>query len=112
MSRGRLRELSDPDAVRRAGQDLSSTAVKGVDLTSFVPSYWQSVKIETTFFLGCRFDGLESEAVLGAKGATVLPRFTGLPYEPFPYRLYFPDELLCKLPTGITLVQSFFCIYL
>jgi predicted Rossmann-fold nucleotide-binding protein len=112
MPRGRLRELSDPEAVRRAGQDLSSTAVKGVDLTSFSSSYWQSVEIETTFFLGCRFDGVESQAVLEAKGAVVLPHFSGLPYEPFQYRLYSPDELLRKLSTGLTVDQTIYCDYL
>jgi predicted Rossmann-fold nucleotide-binding protein len=112
MPEKRLREISDPEGVKRAGQDLSSTAIKGVDLTDFSSSYWESVRIEKTFFLGCRFNGFGSTAVLEAKGATVLPRFTGLPYEPFQYRLYSPDELLRMLPTGLTVDQTIYCDYL
>jgi predicted Rossmann-fold nucleotide-binding protein len=108
----RLRELSDIDAVRNAGEDLKSTVVKGVDLTSCGPSYWQRTKIHTTFFLGCRFDGSRSQSVLEEKGAIVVPRFEELPYEPFQYRLYSPDELLRALPTGVTVDQTIYCDYI
>ena len=74
--------------------------------------YWASIKIDSTFFLGCRFDGSESRLVLEKKGAIVLPRFTGLPYEPFQYKLYTPDDLLRKLETGITVDQTIYCDYL
>jgi hypothetical protein len=112
MSGRRLKEISDPEGVKKAGQDLGATVIKGVNLTSFSSSYWKNVKIDATFFLGCWFDGMESPSVLQAKGAIVLPRFTGLPYEPFQYRLYSPDELLYKLPTGLTVDQTIYCDYL
>jgi predicted Rossmann-fold nucleotide-binding protein len=75
-------------------------------------SYWQNVEIEETFFLGCLFDGFQIQALLVEKGAIVLPRFSGLPYEPFQYELYSPDDLLRKLSTGLTVDKTIYCDYL
>jgi hypothetical protein len=41
-----------------------------------------------------------------------LPPFTGIPYEPFRYRLYTPDELLRKSSTGLTTDQTIYCDFL
>ena len=100
------------EKLKTPGRTSASTAVKGVDLRELDASYWASVKIDSTFFLGCRFEGSESRLVLERKGAIVLPRFTGLPYEPFQYKLYTPDDLLRKLETGLTVDQTIYCDYL
>jgi predicted Rossmann-fold nucleotide-binding protein len=108
----RLREFSDLEEVKKAGRDLSFTAIKGVNLTSLDRTYWEEVKIANTFFLGCEFENLDIQALLQARGATVLPPFTGLPYEPFRYRLYTPDELLRKSSAGLTTDQTIYCDFL
>ena len=108
----KLRELSDIDAVKRAGKDLTSTVIKGVDLRSFNQDYWAATTISTTFFLGCTFDGIKSETVLDEKGAIIVPRFDGLPYEPFRYRLYSIDDLLRKSSSGVTVDREIYCDYI
>jgi predicted Rossmann-fold nucleotide-binding protein len=108
----KLRELSDIEAVKRAGIDLTSTVVKGVDLRNFNHDYWAATTISITFFLGCIFDGSKSETILDEKGAIIVPRLDGLPYEPFRYRLYSIEDLLRPAPSGVTVDQEIYCDYI
>jgi hypothetical protein len=112
MSEARLQELSTPEAVKKAGQNLASTAIKAVNLTGFEISYWHDVKIADTYFLGCQFDTPEIPSLLARKGATIVPQFTGRPYEVFRYSLYTSEELLHKLASGVTVDQTIYCNYL
>jgi hypothetical protein len=112
MAEARFREFSTSEQVKQAGQNLSMTAIKAVDLRQFPASYCREVRIGSTYFFGCQFDGAESQTVLVTKGATILAPFDGLPYQAFRYRLYTPEELLQELPTGATVDQTIYCDYL
>lgn len=112
MRKRKLKELATPGVVRAAGQDLEMTVVKGVDLKAFDSSYWGSVKIQSTFFLGCSFDSPTSEESLKARGAIILPRFNGLPYDLFRYELYSPEDLTRKTQSGETVDREIYCDYL
>lgn len=73
---------------------------------------WQKANIDNTFFFGCQFDRFETQVFLETRKAVVLPRFEGLPYDPFRYRLYNPDELQKKTRSGIPLDQLIYCDYI
>jgi predicted Rossmann-fold nucleotide-binding protein len=108
----RVKEISSPDEVAKAGRNLSMTAIKAVDLRSLSASYWREVAISSTYFFGCQFDSAESQVVLRNKGAIILQPFEGLPYQMFRYHLYTAEELLHRLPTGATVDETIYCDYL
>ena len=92
MSRGYVRELDSMLALCRQGEQLSHAVVQGLDMRE-VDLDWQSVQCDESVFLGCRFpEGVTVEFLI-ERGATVIPAFPDLPYNPFRPRLYSRAEL-------------------
>lgn len=109
---GRIVELRTLEQVRAAGRSLRMTAIKGVDLSEFDAGYWRDAEIGDSYFLGCRCRGREAEAILREKGASILPPFAGLPYDPYRTTLYTFEELERPGSSGVTLDQEIYCDYL
>ena len=59
------------DRLRKAWPDLSSSVLIDLQLEEFKPAQWREAKIDNTFFLGCHFDGFESQAVLAQRDAAI-----------------------------------------
>ena len=55
------------EALKQAWPDLSSAVLIDLHLEEFRASQWREAKIENTFFLGCHFDGFESQLLLAEK---------------------------------------------
>ncbi len=93
MSRRYIRELDSMLALCRQGAQLSHSVVQGLDLRE-ADLDWQDLRCEGTVFLGCRLpEGITVE-LLVARGASVIPSFPDLPYDPFRPRLYSRAELM------------------
>jgi len=93
MSRGYVRELDSMLSLVRQGSGLSQAVVQGLDLRE-VHFAWEELKCDGTVFLGCRFpEGINVEFLM-ERGATVVPAFPDLPYNPFRPRLYSRAELM------------------
>ena len=99
------------DRLKKAWPDLSCSVLIDLHLEEFKPAQWREAKIDNTFFLGCQFDGFESQMLLAELEGVILPPFKGLPYDPFRYQLYTPEELL-KETAGISLDQAIYCDYI
>ena len=74
-------------------------AIQGLDLRSRSDALQQN-RWPQTVFLGCRLDE-DSTAAVRASGATILPPFTGLPYNPYRGTLYTSAELRNGLDDAI-----------
>jgi predicted Rossmann-fold nucleotide-binding protein len=103
---------ADMDRLKKAWPDLGSSVLIDLHLEEFKPAQWREAKIDNTFFLGCHFDGFESQALLAQRDAAILPPFKGLPYDPFRYQLYTPDELFKETASGVSLDQAIYCDYI
>jgi predicted Rossmann-fold nucleotide-binding protein len=112
MSPKSFRELKTLEALKDAWPDLSSVVLIDLKLAGYGIPEWREAKIDNTFFLGCQFDSFDSQILLEQRKAVVLPPFTGLPYDPFRYRLYTPAELQVKAASGVTLDQAIYCDYI
>ena len=55
---------------------------------------WSKVDCQGAVFIGCSFEPIDEELVLRRTGALVIPRISGLPYDPFRTTLYTPAELM------------------
>lgn len=55
---------------------------------------WSKVDCQGAVFIGCSFDPLDDELTVRRNGALVIPRISGLPYDPFRTTLYTPSELM------------------
>ena len=106
-----FRQFTSVDALKQAWPDLSWSVLIDLHLEEFKPAQWREAKIDNTFFLGCHFDGFESQTVLAQREGVILPPFKGLPYDPFRYQLYTPEELL-KETAGVSLDQAIYCDYI
>ncbi|MFP6878262.1 MAG: hypothetical protein VCA37_15640 [Roseibacillus sp.] len=93
MNRGYVRELDSVTAMCRQGDQLSHAVVQGLDLRDFDLD-WQAVRCEGSVFLGCHFPEEVTVDFLIERGATVIPAFPDLPYNPFRSRLYSRAELM------------------
>jgi hypothetical protein len=107
-----FREFRTLDALKKAWSDLSSAVLIGLELADYGVSKWREANIDNTFFLGCKFDTFDSELLLAQRKAVVVPPFKELPYDPFRYRLYTPEELQVKTTSGVTLDQAIYCDYI
>lgn len=96
----------------RAGKNLGSSIIKGLDLGHLGPDFWQDVRLGSTHFLGCAFRSQEIENQLQARGAFLLRRFDALAYDPYRTTLYTPLELGAKTPTGKTRDDAIYQRYL
>jgi predicted Rossmann-fold nucleotide-binding protein len=81
-------------------------------LEEFKVAQWREAKIDNTFFFGCHFDGFDSQMLVAQRDGRILPPFKGLPYDPFRYQLYTPEELLTKTAAGVSLDQAIYCDYI
>ena len=88
------------------------TVIKGVDLSRFGADYWRAAVIDRTYFLGCRFAGIDIESVLQQRGAVIFPRIGNLPYNPYRTSLYTPEELGRLEPSGLSFDETIYCDYL
>ena len=93
MNRGYVRELDSLLAFSRQGGQLSHAIVQGLDLRE-IDLEWASLCCNGTVFLGCQFPEEVGIDFLTERGATVIPAFPGLPYDPFRPRLYSRAELM------------------
>ena len=93
MSRRYVRELDSMLALCRQGAQLSHSVVQGLDLRE-ASLDWQALRCEGTVFLGCRLPEEITVEFLVARGASVIPNFPDLPYDPFRPRLYSRAELM------------------
>jgi len=107
-----FREFTTLDALKEAWPDLSWAVLIDLRLGEYGVSLWHEAKIDNTFFLGCDFDSVESQVFLQQRQAVVLPPFKRLPYDPFRYRLYTPDELMRETAPGVSLDQAIYCDYI
>ncbi len=93
MNQGYVRELDSMLSLSRQGSGLSRAVVQGLDLRG-VGFAWEELECDGTVFLGCRFpEGITVEFLM-ERGATVVPAFPDLPYNPFRPRLYSRAELM------------------
>ncbi len=112
MSPKSFREFKTLEALKETWPDLSCAVLIDLKLTGYGVPEWSEANIDNTFFLGCQFDSFDSQVLLEQRKAVVLPPFTGLPYDPFRYRLYSPDELQVKTTSGVSLDQAIYCDYI
>jgi hypothetical protein len=112
MATKTFRQFTDLKALKQAWPDLSSAVLIDLPLAEFSPAQWREAKIESTFFLGCHFDGFESQMVVAQREGVILPPFKGLPYDPFRYELYTPEVLLKETAPGVSLDQAIYCDYI
>jgi hypothetical protein len=112
MTAQAFRQFTSVEALKQSWPDLSWAVLIDLHLEEFRASQWREAKIENTFFLGCHFDGFESQLLLAEREAVILPPFKGLPYDPFRYQLYTPAELLRETAPGVSLDQAIYCDYI
>lgn len=93
MNRGYVRELDSVAALCRQGDQLSHAVVQGLDLRG-VEIDWEAIRCDEAVFLGCHFPEEITAEWLMRRGATVIPAFPNLPYDPFRPRLYSRAELM------------------
>lgn len=106
-----FRQFTSVDELKKYWPDLSWAVLIDLRLEEFKTAQWREAKIENTFFLGCHFDGFESQITVAQRQGVILPPFSGLPYDLFRYRLYTPEELL-KETAGVSLDQAIYCDYI
>ena len=73
--------------------DFAGCVIQGLDLRD-TGIHWGNANWEDAYFLGCLFGSEKTEIELRRRGATVFPRFTGLPYNPYRPTLYTREELM------------------
>jgi len=112
MAAKTFREFTSAEELKKAWPDLSWAVLIDLSLQEYKAAQWREAKIENTFFLGCQFDGLESQTVLAQREAAILPPFKGLPYDPFRYELYTPEVLLKETAPGVSLDRAIYCDYI
>ena len=88
----RVREVDSLAELAEVGSVLGGVVLQGLDLAR-ASFDLDAVDVTGATFLGCRLGDRQGEAGLVARGATVLPPFRGLPYDPFRTTLYSPEEL-------------------
>lgn len=101
------KEIDSLQAFLRNGISFDLVTVQGIDFSSLTIN-WQSLKIDRTTFLGCRFKP-EDKLYLINQGAIVLERPEHLPYDPFRNKLYTWQELLHGTPStrDLTIYEHF-----
>ena len=88
-----IREIDTLSAfVRQQGQ-LNCAVIQGLDLKD-VDMDWDKVECDGAVFMGCHLPLGLSEQSLCERGATILPRFPNLPYNPYRSQLYSREELM------------------
>jgi len=93
MKKSVTREIDSIPALMRQGSHLNHAVVQGVDFRNFEID-WNSMNCEGAAFLGCHFPDSVGIDFLMNKGALVMPRIQGLPYNPYRSRLYSRAELM------------------
>jgi hypothetical protein len=111
MTAKTFRQFTSVEALKKDWPDLSWAVLIDLHLGEFKAAQWEEAKIENTFFLGCHFDGFESQILLAQRHGVILPPFSGLPYNPFRYQLYTPEELLRETAPGVSRDQAIYCDY-
>jgi predicted Rossmann-fold nucleotide-binding protein len=72
---------------------LANLIIQGLRLDLDPPDL-ATIDMSGTVFVGCRFASAKVAADLVARGVSVVPEFTGLPYATSPSTLYTPDDLM------------------
>lgn len=93
MKRKIVREIDSLSALMRQGIHLNHAVVQGIDFRQFEIE-WLELECEGAAFLGCAFPEGVSTDFLQKKGALVMPRLEGLPYDPYRGDLYSRAELM------------------
>jgi predicted Rossmann-fold nucleotide-binding protein len=106
-----FRELTSHQELKGTWPDLGWSVLIDMNLKRIRLADWRKANIDNTFFLGCQFDRFETQINLEQRNAVILPKFAGLPYDPFRYRLYTADELQKTARAGITRDQAIYCDY-
>lgn len=88
-----IREIETLEAFIAQGRSLGRCAIQGLDLGRLDVD-WREVDAEGALFLGCKFRSVEDELAVIERGAYVLRKLKGLPYDPHRPALYTPAELL------------------
>lgn len=86
-------EIEDIGQLLAQGNSLSNKAIQGLNLSKLIIN-WETVDLEGTIFLGCKFAKLEHEYIVRRRGAYVFPQLDGLPYNPYRAKLYTWQELM------------------
>jgi hypothetical protein len=91
----KYRVFKDKNSVRAeiADGSLQHSIMQGIDFGADFAD-WEQVDCQGTVFIGCSFEPLEIELLVRRNGALVIPRISGLPYDPFRTTLYTPAELM------------------
>lgn len=88
-----IREIDTLSALLRQKGQLNCAVIQSLDLTQ-VDLDWENLECGGAVFMGCHFpDGLD-EQNLRRRGATIMPRFSELPYNPYRSELYSREELM------------------
>lgn len=97
-------------ALIEGGAPLDGHVVHGLDLTGY--DAWEGAQnLDGALFLGCVFADRDQLRAIEDLGAYVVPRFEGLPYEPFRTTLYSVDELMEGYDDGGYVGTRDFSIY-
>ena len=75
----------------KSGSSLKDTVLQSVDVTQIADSILDA-KIDNTVFLGCVLPDNVLSSVI-ARGASVFPTLTGLPFNPYAPMLYSAETL-------------------
>lgn len=97
MRRVALRNLKD--LIDKEGE-LSGTVSQDIDLTQVPVEYWQTALVADAYFLGCNLGPSGLEQDLRGRGATIVPRFSNLVYDPYRAELYSQGELAAGYEPG------------
>lgn len=87
-----IKEIESVQDLLGEGNTLLNLTIQSLDLNK-ADINWEEVKLANTTFLGCKMTE-ETELILRKKGATIYPKFVGLPYNPYRKSLYTWQELM------------------
>lgn len=88
-----IREIDTLSAFIRQQGQLNCAVIQGLDLKE-VDVNWGALECDGAVFMGCHFPAELNEQSLCERGATILPRFHHLPYDPYRSHLYSREELM------------------
>jgi len=86
-----IHSVEELESFLKSGNSLKDTVLQSVDVTQISDSILDAT-IDNTVFLGCVLPDSVLTSVL-ARGASVFPTLTGLPFNPYAPELYSADTL-------------------
>ena len=87
-----IREIETAEQFLERHGHLRDCAMQRLDLTRLDVD-WETLDVEGSLFLGCRFASQQVRHVLEERGAVLFPSFSPRPYDPYRTSLYTPEEL-------------------